>query len=114
MDAVKFIEERNRMCAYYHDECDGCPAKREDVMCYGDPLDYQTVNIVGIVEKWSKEHPRKTMLQDFLEKFPKAPLDNDGIPGNCPQSLGYCSEAYCGIYPIGKICIKCWNRPLEE
>ena len=26
MDAVKFIEERNRMCKSFGDRCTGCPA----------------------------------------------------------------------------------------
>lgn len=109
MDAIEFIKERNRMCAYYPDECAGCPAKREDVMCYGDPLDYQTVNIVGIVEQWSKEHPRKTILQDFLEKYPNAVLNDDGVPKPCPYWLGYKDMPFCNRIR----CVECWNRPLE-
>lgn len=109
MDAVTFIKERNRMCAYYPDECVGCPAKREDVMCYGDPSDYQFVNIVGIVEQWSKEHPRKTILQDFLEKYPNAELNDDGVPKPCPYWLGYKDMPFCNRIR----CVECWNRPLE-
>lgn len=117
MDAIEFIKERNRMCDYYKDDrCwnddEQCPAL--DCKCndFRNAADDE-FKIVNVVEQWSKEHPQKTMLQDFLEKFPKAPLDNDGIPRNCPQSLGYCDDAYCGIHPTGKICIKCWNRPVE-
>ena len=60
---------------------------------------------------WSQEHPRKTMLQDFLEKYPYAKLRNDGTPeGICPDILGYeDGESWCD-----RKCVKCWNRPLEE
>lgn len=110
MDAVDFIKERNRMCAYYTGECAGCPAKREDVMCYGDPLAYQTVNIVEIVEKWSSEHPQRTMLQDFLEKYPKIELNAAGVPIRfCPHFLGYSKVVDCSIS-----CQTCWNRPVED
>ena len=34
----------------------------------------------AIIDKWCAEHPQKTYLQDFLEKFPNAKLDDDGEP----------------------------------
>lgn len=120
MEAMKFIKERNRMCDYYGSYTSGC--RKNEEICPGRKCkcngywvaESDDFKIVDIVKQWSEKHPQKTMLQDFLEKFPNAPLDNDGIPSNCPQSLGYCSDAYCGIHPIGKICVKCWSRPLEE
>ena len=50
MDAVRFIEERERMCKAYA-ECIGCPMDGKS--CSG----YSLVNVeylVGSVEKWSK------------------------------------------------------------
>lgn len=105
MDAVKFINELSRMCES-ETGCIGCPAKG---VCHLIPRNIE--QLVSIVEKWSKEHPQKTMLQDFLEKHPNAPLDDDGTPQACPDKLGY-SKYGCSV--VDKYCKKCWNRPLEE
>ena len=113
MDAVKFIKEKIRMCKGYkmYNECDLCFLKTKVDMDCDTYIDEYPEQAVAIVEKWSQEHPQKTMLQDFLEKYPKANLNNDGTPkGVCPYSLGYEEEQdWCD----GR-CMKCWNRPLEE
>ena len=68
---------------------------------------------IAIVQKWSDEHPIKTILDDFLEKYPKANLRPNGtFPYLCPYSLGYEEAAYCGGQEF-KDCRKCWSRPLE-
>ena len=60
--------------------------------------------------KFIKEHPQKTMLQDFLEKYPDAPLKDDGTPYFCPHNIGYCKDAsFCK----GHDCKYCWNRFVE-
>lgn len=64
-----------------------------------------------ITEMLQKEHPPKTMLQDFLEKYPNAPLNINGdYPECCPFMLGY-KKGDC-IKPRGT-CVECWNRPVE-
>lgn len=51
----------------------------------------------------------KTILDDFLEKYPKSPLDDeDGTPEVCPTQLGY--EIDCSRMT----CKECWSRPLNE
>lgn len=63
------------------------------------------------VEAWekAKAKPQKTMMQDFLEKFPKAELNSQGTPyGICPSYLGY-KTPKCNFG-----CVECWNRPLEQ
>lgn len=63
---------------------------------------------VAIIEKWAEEHPQKTILMDFLEKFPNAKLRNNGIPpGVCPDILGYSKIRRCE-----RSCVDCWNRPI--
>ena len=113
MDAVKFIKEKQRMCGTT--KCRDCELHREKnemgMDCYTLINNYPK-EAVAIVEKWSQEHPRKTMQQDFLEKFPKAELDENGAPNFCPEDLGYCKETYCD--KNAHDCVKCWNRPLEE
>lgn len=73
---------------------------------------------ISIVEKWAKEHPRKTILQDFLEKYPKAELIHNKFPEICPHSLGYATNKECFLDTdeqfVSEECEECWNRPLEE
>lgn len=87
MDAVKFIEERNRMCKS-HKSCIGCPAYdrgfcRFDVSIAGDKTDSQ----IKIVEEWSAAHPRKTRQSVFLEQYPQADIDNNGLLVLCPKRI---------------------------
>lgn len=121
MDAVKFLKEKKRMCISSGDDsCHGCPiyAERGILTC----TQFQNIfpgQIVEIVEKWSKEHPRKTFLQDFLEKYPKAPIEDGAFPAACPFQLGYETESekdkngYCESTARDS-CRRCWNRPIEE
>lgn len=88
MDAVKFIEERNRMCESFGDCCFGCPAwdgscKLEtgtDIKCAADKQ-------VEILKKWGAAHPRRTRQDVFLEQWPNAALDRNGICVLCPKML---------------------------
>lgn len=119
MDAVKYFEEKRRMLnaigGCIESSCRDCPIGRDNngigVRCTELQIDYPE-KAVAIVEKWSQEHPQKTMLSDFLEKFPKAKLDGIGTPSFCPEDLGYCEEVYCDTKSLD--CVKCWNRPIKE
>lgn len=85
MDAVKFIEERNRMCKSF-DKCSyGCPAW--DGSCKletGTYLKCEADKEVKIVEEWSAAHPRKTRQSIFLEQFPNARIDSQAVIYVCP------------------------------
>ena len=74
--------------------------------------------VIATVKKWSKEHPRKTISQDFLEKYPKAELAYNKFPEICPHSLGYATNKECFLDTdeqfVSEECEECWNRPLEE
>ena len=78
MDAVKFIEERDRMCKAYYDAekghcADSCPA--HDVQCTDlDDLSTDAEELVARVEGWSAAHPHKTRQSVFLEQYPNANL----------------------------------------
>ena len=115
MDAIEFIKERNRMCNYYKSKgsCEdkSCPASYHCCLDFLS-VEYDGFKLVDDVEKFSYEHPKKTMLQDFLEKFPYTILDEDNkIPFFCPFHFGYekADSKTCAKYP----CVECWNRPLE-
>lgn len=87
MDALKFIEERNRMCDSYTGDnvlsgCAECPAFQ--MMCLSTRS--VTAEYIAAVEQWSKEHPRKTRQDVFLEQWPEAELV-DGIIGIDPCRL---------------------------
>ena len=95
MDAVKFIEERNRMCKSFCDGCKGCPAFNacEDDLCcaVGQESTLDATDQIAIVEEWSAAHPRKTRQDVFLEMWPESFLDEYGILQFCPR---YISAAY--------------------
>lgn len=94
MDALKFIEERNRMCDRYWQvdgDCDGCPLvyTREcnEMRNMVDDSGKAVGKVVEIVEKWSKEHPRKTRQSVLLEQYPEADLDTHGFALLCPMAI---------------------------
>ena len=82
MDAIEFIRERNRMCKSFGVECENCPANKDsccDVLAWKEEL-------VTIVEKWSKENPRKTRQSLLLKQYPYA-QSVDGVIMICPKML---------------------------
>lgn len=122
MDAVKFLKELKRMCQNI--SCSDCSVQDLCSRSLSAPQwweDDETKEAVETVEKWSAEHPKKTRLQDFLEKYPDAPLyeyDEGEFPMTCPSVLGYCgnkSSFPCGDCPYDtEPETFCWNLPLEE
>lgn len=115
MDAFEFCKEFGRMCKTYN-YCDGCPLEKwekvtscscSEILIPEDCLRKK----INIVEKWSKEHPKKTMMQDFFEKHPNALKQEDETPRACPWILGYVKEIGCSS---DMNCTDCWNRPLVE
>ena len=127
MDAVKYLEEKKRMI----ESLGGSDGRCTSVDCYRCPLSAKKngknvtcieLNIkypktaIEIIEKWSKEHPGKILLDDFLEKYPNAILLANGIPRDiCPVHLGYDNKQYCIDKSLDKVnCVTCWNRTLEE
>ena len=63
MDALEFIKERNRMCESFDNDvdCSNCPANRNDCC---NSFEWKE-EFIAIVEKWSAEHPRKTVKVNF-------------------------------------------------
>ena len=91
MEALEFLKERKRMCRSFGGSCTGCPC--EKVRCALNSLtsddDYK--RIVAAVEEWSAAHPRKTRQSVFLEQYPEAEIDANGLVSLCPMSI---SAAY--------------------
>lgn len=116
MDAVQFIKGQKRMCKNYAmQNCHGCPLNGVTGCNYSQFMNDKEENIVSIVEKWIKEHPAKTLLQDLLEKYPDVKLKSY-VPGGtsnpcfCARALGYKIPECDG----SKNCAECWDSPLEE
>ena len=112
MDALKFFKEFKRMCNCYSEEfCAGCPRKAEpncdELIMEDDELN----KLIADVEKWSKEHPQRTRLEDFKEKYPHAMMETDGTPTICCIDLGY-RQYDCD--PLKENCVDCWNMPVED
>lgn len=119
MDAVKFIKEQARMLnrnenGFCNISCVECPLgptnNGHNIKCTTFEIKH-TEEAVRIVEDWSRNHPQKTYLMDFMEKFPNCEKDCNGIPEACrkhiyPQTT---KKDCCGIK-----CSDCWNEPMPE
>ena len=70
MDAVKFIEERNRMCG-----------------TMSEMWGVDAAQIVKNTEEWSAAHPRKTRQSVLLEQWANCMVDRDGTVGMCPRNV---------------------------
>lgn len=88
MDAVKFIEERNRMCKSFDDRCTGCPANDCIYRCkFGVVTGDEAAEQIKLLEEWSAAHPRKTRQDVFLEQYPEAEIDERGDLMLCPRRI---------------------------
>ena len=122
MDAVKFIDERRRMCKSFNDGCNGCPAFNacDNNLCcaVGNESKMDATAQIAIVEEWSAAHPRKTRQRAFLEHYPEADIDCCGVLTICPSSISTSHRnAYGGCGNIGVKCTDCrrefWMQEVE-
>ena len=91
MDALEFLKERSRMCKSYR-TCVGCPLEGAKCAPGSSSMSAEEYEkIIATVEQWSKEHPRKTRQSVFLEQYPKASVDANGVLSVCPAII---SPAY--------------------
>ena len=99
-----------RMCS--ERSCEKCECK-ECCPYRIHPTDFDAALVEPILDKWAAEHPEKTLMDDFFEKYPKATRDKDGGPLVCAKDIGYLSK--CPSAPDNLVtCAECWRRPLEE
>lgn len=120
MDAVKFLQERARMCNSFSPDCEGCRVDEEKPViseCYLWMFE-NPERVVKIVEDWAKEHPHKTRQSVFLEQWPEARIYDNGVLGVCPAeiSLSHRSDGGGCLYPR-KECGECrrefWGQEVE-
>lgn len=93
MDAVEFLVERKRLCSSYKG-CVGCPFGAAECVVRDMTSEHTCKRIVALVEQWSKEHPRKTRQSVFLEQWPNASVNEDGILF-CPKTVNIAHICYC-------------------
>ena len=117
MDALEFLREQKRMCNCYED-CYDCPL--EAAICTGSSTmpDEDYKRLIATVEQWVKEHPRKTRQSVFLEQYPEAQIDNNGVLGVCPAPMFHSHRTDGGgCIDIHRKCPDCrrefWSQEVE-
>lgn len=86
MDAVKFIEEATRMCNANISNCaECCKGRACPINLPG--ANYTPEERTKLVEEWAAAHPRKTRQSVFLEQYPKAAIDVNGVLQICPMAI---------------------------
>lgn len=120
MDALEFLKEHKRMCNEYsrsYNGCCDCPLVSHCSIS-STASDDDNKKTVAAVEQWSKEHPRKTRQSVFLEQYPDAEIDVNGVVGLCPMFISAAhrdSDRECN-YPE-RLCRDCrrefWMQEVE-
>lgn len=86
------------MCEALNSHCEECGLSytnnKTDRVC-GDFIKRHPEEAVAIVEKWAKEHPRKTRQNELLKLFPRVSMTADDVIAFCPESMD--SEFVCPI-----------------
>ena len=110
INVEKFQKDYKRFCKSYHD-CTGCPLNELNELASGCYNIDNLTEIIPVVQKWTEEHPAKTYLMDFKEKFPNSRVD-DIAKSLCLK--GYYGES-AGLHPRDcKVnCTDCWNREMR-
>lgn len=110
MDAVKFLEIIDRLSR---------KGNNIEKMRYNE---YREANdnagAVRFVERWSKEHPRKTRQSVFLEQYPETQIDDNGVLGVCPAPIFHSHRTDGGrCIDINRKCTDCrrefWMQEVE-
>lgn len=118
LTAMEFLEKYSRVCKSYK-TCTGCPLSRHNnkfnrschTLCKSHPAE-----AIRIISEWEEPKQVKTIMDDFLEKYPKAFINHLGVPPFCPELLGYIEVGKCPIKDDEVECRegKCWHTPLSE
>lgn len=115
----KRMTKKNKLNSAYICEldCADCPLSCSNNYIGVPCSDFEALypeKAIGIVQKWSNEHPQKTYLSEFLKHYPNAELDH-GVPKFCLKKLGIvsgCAKTKEGDLYIS--CYGCWNQPIED
>ena len=117
MEALEFLKEQKRMCKSYK-SCYNCPLSNNHCIVNHLASNDDCEKIVNGVEQWSKENPHKTRQIVFLEQFPEATIDEDGVIEICSAYISgdYRNEDGVCANP-GQACADCrhgfWSQEVE-
>lgn len=117
MDAVEFIKERDRMCNTYGN-CALCPACLDNECIVARRSSFAPEQQINTVTVWAEQHPRKTRQSVFLEQYPEAEIDLNGLLVLCPKRI---SAEYRDTHKfdgcINRLCSDCrcefWAQEVE-
>lgn len=117
MDALEFLKERGRMCLSYH-TCSGCPLEEAKCTLGSSTSVEEYETIIATVEQWSKKHPLKTRQSVFLEQWPEAEIDVNGVVQLCPMPISAAHRDSNGeCKNPGNLCRDCrrefWMKEVE-
>ena len=113
MEFIEAMKIMKRMC---EGGCHDCPLDDSNNNTKKPCDDFMMLHpeeAEEIIIKWAEENPQKTILEDFLEKYPNAPLNEHRFPKACPAVLGYYDSGCPYDGSIGS-CGECWNKPMED
>lgn len=105
------IHDYARMCRSFGGRCSICPLNKfmdKYMKNCGRVLFIHASEVSAIIDKWCEEHPQKTYLQDFLEKFPNAQVNF----GNA--SIICASYVYGDALTCKGRCAECWNTVMPD
>nr|DAG18916.1 MAG TPA: hypothetical protein [Caudoviricetes sp.] len=110
------------MCDSLAPSCIGCEIMKSVAYTtdgYGTCREYikrHPAEAVEIIERWAKEHPRKTRQSEFLKMFPSAKIER-GVIKFCPADMD--SDFQCQAKEeLSFSCAACkrefWLEEVEE
>lgn len=107
MDAVEFLRTFYRMCDSNKD-CSSCEAFG---VCQNECG--KAEQMVEIVEKWAKDHPKKTRQSELQKIITGTRLNNEGVISLCPMLLTKNVTCKRGL-PCADCQREYWEAALEE
>jgi len=116
------VRTKDRMCDMYMScGCSGCPISQysngENEHCEAYVKDHPA-KAERKITAWGEKNPEKTILDEFLENYPDAPLDQFGAPKACPNTVGYpdLSRVCAGGGTESEDCLGtcCWGQPAKK
>lgn len=116
MDAIQFLKEKERMCKTCG-SCILCPAWMDDGCSVNVRSGVAPEQQINTVKEWSAAHPRKTYQSVFLEQYPNAKLDSEGILCLCPEYI-YAGDVCAKMGNCKMFCYDCrhkfWSQEVKE
>lgn len=108
----KMIRENN-LCLFHTKKDFDMMVQEHNKLVDALNIAYKEINrLSNEIKLLKKEYPQTIILEDFLEKYPNAPLNDWGMPLRvCPIDLGYEDRTTQSCFDE---CADCWNRPIGE